>query len=582
MGQDAHALLAPDRYLEDFRAAWPRFASDGEGAMVGKVAHLDGRRKGGGEFPIELSLSAVRLKGRWHGVAILRDITERVRVERQIREDEARFRGLVEQEIAGIYIIGADGKVAYLNPAFLRMLGYTSEEVIGRPLVDFVADEDKALVLGQFEAQIANETQQTEVGMALLRKDGDRVDVLSHSARAEHLGQPAVVGVLVDITKHRQDERSLKRLNRTLLTLSQANEALVRATSEPDLLQGMCRTLVEQGGYRMAWIGIPEHDEAKTVTPVAWAGEEVSYLEQAHVTWADDERGRGPTGLAIRTGIPQSSQRLAEDERMAPWREEALKRGFLSSASLPLKDGDEVFGALTLYSGEVDAFSDEELKPLEELANDLAYGMVALRVRADREATVRLWRTGLDQTISALASTTEKRDPYTAGHQNRVAQLAVAIARELKLPEDQVQGIRLAGTIHDVGKITIPSEILTKPGKLTPLEHQLIQTHAQAGYDMVKGVQFPWPIALAILQHHERLDGSGYPNGLKGDEIIREAKILAVADVVEAMMSHRPYRQALGLDAALDEVQKAKGRLYDPEAVDACVRVFRERGLTLT
>jgi PAS domain S-box-containing protein len=196
----------------------------------------------------------------------------------------------------------------------------------------------------------------------------------------------------------------------------------------------------------------------------------------------------------------------------------------------------------------------------------------------ERREAERRWRASLQATVGAIASTVEMRDRYTAGHQQRVAQLSVAIARELNLGEDDIEGLHLAATIHDVGKITIPSDILNKPGRLSGAELGLIREHAQSGYDIVKGVDFPWPIAQIILQHHERLDGSGYPQGLKGDAILREAKILAVADVVEAMMTHRPYRPALGVDAALEEIGNSRGRLFDPDAVDACLRLFRERG----
>lgn len=180
-------------------------------------------------------------------------------------------------------------------------------------------------------------------------------------------------------------------------------------------------------------------------------------------------------------------------------------------------------------------------------------------------------------TIQALALTIEIRDPYTAGHQRRVSELATAIAKELGWSPDQIQAIRIAGDIHDIGKISIPAEILSKPGRLTEVEYSLIKTHPQVGYDILKNVDFPWPIAQIVLQHHERLDGSGYPAGLSGDSILPEAKILAVADTVEAMASHRPYRPALGVERALAEILKFKGILYDSEAVDACLDLFRRR-----
>ncbi len=181
-------------------------------------------------------------------------------------------------------------------------------------------------------------------------------------------------------------------------------------------------------------------------------------------------------------------------------------------------------------------------------------------------------------TVNAMSKVIELRDPYTAGHQQRVALLASAIAREMGLPEERVFGIQLAALIHDIGKIYVPADILAKPGKLTEIEFEMIKTHPELGYNALKMIEFPWPIAEIIRQHHERLDGSGYPHGLKGDEILLEARIIGVADVVEAMASHRPYRPSLGIDAALEEITRNSGKLYDPEVVKACVRLFREKG----
>lgn len=194
----------------------------------------------------------------------------------------------------------------------------------------------------------------------------------------------------------------------------------------------------------------------------------------------------------------------------------------------------------------------------------------------ERRANAEKLERALLQTIEAIATTVEVRDPYTAGHQRRVAALARAIAQALGLQEDKIRGLYLAATIHDLGKIHLPAEILSKPGHLSAVEYELVKTHPQTGYNIVKDVQFPWPIAQMVLQHHERLDGSGYPQALRGDQILYEAKILAVADVVEAMSSHRPYRPGLGLDAALDEIVRQRGLLYDPEAVDCCLGLFRD------
>ncbi len=199
---------------------------------------------------------------------------------------------------------------------------------------------------------------------------------------------------------------------------------------------------------------------------------------------------------------------------------------------------------------------------------------------ADRELaeSFQRLRRALTQTVSALTSAVEMRDPYTSGHQRRVAQLACGIGAEMGYGEDRLDGLRIAGLLHDMGKISIPAEILSKPGRLTDSEFTLLKDHPVIGYEILKGIEFHWPVAEIMLQHHERLDGSGYPRGLAGDEILPDARILAVADVVEAMSSHRPYRPALGIEVALAEIEKNRGRLYDPEVVDACLLLVREKG----
>jgi len=202
------------------------------------------------------------------------------------------------------------------------------------------------------------------------------------------------------------------------------------------------------------------------------------------------------------------------------------------------------------------------------------------RKQAEKELrqSYKKLRKMLADIVQTVALTVEIRDPYTAGHQQRVSQLASAIAQQINLSPDQVEGIYMTAILHDIGKISVPAEILTKPGRLTEIEMNMLKTHPQVGYDILKRIDFPWPLAEIVLQHHERMDGSGYPQGLKGDEILIEARILGVADVVEAMSSHRPYRPALGIDKALEEISKNKGILYDPEVVDACLKLFKEKG----
>lgn len=207
-------------------------------------------------------------------------------------------------------------------------------------------------------------------------------------------------------------------------------------------------------------------------------------------------------------------------------------------------------------------------------------GIASLRDITFRKDVESALRSSVEATIQVVANTVEVRDPYTSGHQQRVAKLAVAMGEEMGLSAIQLDGIKFAGVIHDLGKVRVPAEILSKPGKLSAAEFELLKEHPAAGYDILKGVGFPWPIAQIVRQHHERIDGSGYPDGLTGDQMLVEAKVIAVADVVEAMTSHRPYRAALGIDTALAEIEQGKGRFYDIAAVDACVNLFRTGNFT--
>lgn len=262
---------------------------------------------------------------------------------------------------------------------------------------------------------------------------------------------------------------------------------------------------------------------------------------------------------------------------MHPWKEEALKRGFHSSITLPLIHEGEVIGILKGYAGIIDAFGEREIEFLTQVAGDIVVGIKSLRGEQELIASMLELQVVLRQTVQAIGTIAELRDPYTAGHQQRVTKLACALATEMGLDANRIEGLTFAGLLHDLGKITIPAEILSRPGKLNPHEITIIRTHAEASYEILRKISFPWPVAEIARQHHERMDGSGYPQGLKGDDILLEARILAVADVVEATSSHRPYRPGLGLDKALDEITRNSGKLYDPEVVDACVRLFTEK-----
>lgn len=376
----------------------------------------------------------------------------------------------------------------------------------------------------------------------------------------------------------------VQRLNRMYRTISRCNHYLIRAEDEQTLAQNFCSVMVVEGGFRMAWVGYAGNDEARSIHPIAYAGFESGYLENLNLTWADTDRGSGPGARSIREQAIQVTRDIANDPRFVFWREDATKRGYASSIALPLKIGAGTIGFLGVYSERKDAFDEEEIGLLTEAADDLAYGITVLRNRRERDALkeghltqIEAQNRLLNATVQALATTVEMRDPYTAGHQRRVAKLAVAIATEMGLPAERIEGLRLAAVVHDIGKIHVPAEILASPRKLTAAEFEIIKTHPTVGYDILKDIRFPTPVAQIVLQHHERLDGSGYPAGLKHEQILLETLFLSVADVVEAMSSHRPYRPGLGIPKALQEISEHKGLLYDSDIVSVCISLFESK-----
>ena len=574
-GMSAISLSAPE-FRDKLTIDWEKSAlSDG---ILFETLH---QRKDGSTFPVEVSMRLMEIGGQPFRQEIIRDISERKSLQQKFQQQFAELENIRKEWVEvfdsvsdPICIHDQDMRVVRANRAYAEKVGLPYKEIIGKYYWQLFPKLEEPLYR-------ATDTLDKEEKIRL----GDGSVYLSHCYAIKDANGVKIytIHVMENITEREHTEQKLQRITRTLITLSTANHALVRANDEIELMENICKSAVSQGGYVMAWVGYVQADEAKSVTPVAHVGAEQGYLQTVDITWADTERGRGPVGSAVRFGTTQVVQDIGTDPRMTPWRDNAMQRGYNACIALPLINKDKVFGVLAIYAKEVSAFIPEEILLLEEMAGDMAYGIAGLRTEIERDDALQRYRekseqllSNLGDTIQAIAAVVEVRDPYTAGHQHRVADLAVAIAHELGMNEDRVYGLHLAGIVHDLGKIQIPVEILSKPGRLTDIEYAMIKQHPQAGYNILKGIQFPWPIAQIVLQHHERLDGSGYPNGLKAEETLLEAKILAVADVVEAMASHRPYRAGLGQDRALAEIGNHKGTLYDPAAVEACLKLFSE------
>lgn len=484
-----------------------------------------------------------------------------------------QFAAVLDQSIAGICLLSEGGEVLYVNAGFAELGGRMPIDLIGHGFLEFVAEADHELVIQNLQAALQG--QQSPVEVRLKTAAGGLQIVLAQGAPTKIGGQRAVVGVAIDITGRRRAESALARANGLLRVIRAANEVLVRSSTGAELMTRSCSALVEAGHYRAASIALVRPDGEVRLEAVA--GERADDVREMETRWIA-QGAPGGHASAIRDAQMQLYQDWTREPHTRLWADAAGACGVHAGLYLPLTKDAVTFGSLGIYAADRDSFQTDDLVTLTELADDLAYGIAALRDRAERDASAARVHRSLEETVAVLAAAAEMRDPYTAGHQQQVALLAVAIARELGLDESRVRTIRFAALVHDVGKIRIPSELLSRPGILTDLERQLVQTHVQAGYDILKTVDFPWPIADFVLQHHEHLDGSGYPNGVGGGALHLESRILTVADVIEAMSADRPYRVGKGVEDALAEILDGRGSRYDADVVDACVRLFKVKG----
>lgn len=515
-----------------------------------------------------------------------------MRAREALRQSEEKYRLLVNQVPAVVFKGYADWSVDFFDQKVEALTGYSPEDFNTRKLTwkDVILPDD--LIDGERKFAATWKVDRSfEREYRIRKKDGeirwiqDLAQIFTDSAgRIDYVN-----GILFDITDRKEAEKRLQRTSRALKALSACNQALVHATEEKGFLTDVCEVIVREGGYPLAWVGYAQSDQTKSIAPIASAGGEAEHPEWIGLTWGEDERGQGPGGMAIKTGKIQVAKNILQDPALAPWHEEWRRRDFKAIIALPLSVEGKVIGILETSAQDPGAFDPEEVRLLEELAGGVSFGIWSLRNDRDRrraEAEVQhsleKIKKALDGTVLAVANTVEMRDPYTAGHQRQVGQLAAAIAREMGFSPERVEGMRVLGCLHDIGKIAIPAEILSKPGRISSMEYTLIQDHPRVGYEIIKDIEFPFPLAEGILQHHERLNGSGYPQGISGPDIIPEARILGVADVVEAMASHRPYRGALGIDQALEEISGNRGILYDAEVVDTCLRLFLEKGFSFS
>jgi PAS domain S-box-containing protein len=480
------------------------------------------------------------------------------------------------------------GIVIEANPAAEILTSYSRQELLGMHQSLLSPEAERNPACNAFKE--ATTQGGTFEGFHILRKDGEYVPVtISSSAPFEVEGRWLVIGIFRDITDLEDREHRLTIKRWALHAYAAAALALMRADSSATLMQDICEAITKESIFVLAWVGFAEEGPEKPVRWVGAAGSALAYMEGLEVSWsADKPSGQGPGGIALRTGTVQIIENSETDAFYKPWRERARRVGIRSSATIPFQAEEGRNCALTVYSSQTRAFGPIVIEAFIHLAEEIGIGLRSLRQaerleaeRQQREQAQQELAEAMRGVVSAITTAMEMRDPYTAGHQHRVAELACAIAKEMGWAENRSLALRVAAQVHDIGKIAIPAEILTKTTQLTKAEWALIREHPETGYLIMKDVPFHWPIAETVRQHHERMDGSGYPRGLKGNAILLGARILAVADIVESMASARPYRAARGMDVALKEIESQAGTLLDAEVVRICVRLFREQGFVL-
>jgi len=462
-----------------------------------------------------------------------------------------------------------DYRFLEVNPAFEKLTGLKKAKIIGKTALEVLPGFEPYWIDIYGKVVMTGKLVQFENYSQSLNR---YYTVNAYSPKKGYF-----VTIFSDITGLRRREEEIIKLFNFQNAVRTINQLLLRTNNEKELYKKICNIVTKVEFIKFMWIGLA-NEESFEIKPVAYAGAELGFLSKIKVKYDASQFGNGPTGTAVKSGKPFIINDIKSDSRYIPWREEALRRNFTSDITLPLIHKDKIIGAMNIYSDKENAFGKKEAVFLKEVANDIAVGVKSIRSEKNLQKKNKQLEKSTENIIFTMARMSESKDPYTAGHQKRVSQLSTAIAKIMKLPEDKIESLKFASLIHDIGKVSIPGEILSKPSKLTKTEFALIKEHPKTCYNIIKDIDFPWEIASIILQHHERLDGSGYPMGLKDKEILLEAKILAVADVVEAMNSFRPYRPALGIDKALEEISMNKGKLYDPEVVDACIKLFKEDG----
>jgi PAS domain S-box-containing protein/putative nucleotidyltransferase with HDIG domain len=536
------------------------------------------RRRDGSLLHVAISAAPIRdAAGQVSGViAMGSDITERKLQQEQLRESEARYRAIFERGAIGISITDAQGQLVETNEAMQHILGYSKKELSTMTIAQITHPDHVGKDWAAFEQMMAGERDNYETEKRYIRKDGREIwaQLVVSLIRDAHRNPWFTLGITKNVSARKRAEIKVARQAALMQGINRIFKDALTCETVENLGQTCLAVAEELTGSPLSFI--TEQDSNGRLQNIALSK---GALEACAITAGQQSELSGdlqPQGWAVR--VIETNQPLIINAADSP-STLSLPPGhprLTSFLGVPLPRRGNFVGLIGLANKQP-GYDSADLETVESLGSAVIEALLRKRAELQLQEGLSKLRKNLGEIVQAMALTVEIRDPYTSGHQRRVTQLALTIAAELGLSKKQCDGLWVAGILHDLGKIYIPEGILSRPGQLTNIELNLIRTHPQVGYDILKTINFPWPVAKIVLQHHERLDGSGYPLGLMEKDILLEAKILAVADVVEAMASHRPYRPSLGLDAALAEITKNQGSLYDAEIVKICVRLFLEK-----
>jgi PAS domain S-box-containing protein len=468
--------------------------------------------------------------------------TIRSEIEEELRNERDKSQKYLDLVEVALVALSDKGEITLINQKGCRILGYEESELLGKDWFDTcIPKETRAEMKGIFKKLISKEIDIQQMNYyenPVITKSGEEKSIVWHNTfLKDSNGKP--IGLLSsgeDITERKQAEEKLK--NKTYDLVNRVKE-----------LNCLCAisSIIEEPGILLDEI----LQRAVEIIPPAW---------------------QYPEATCSKIKI-NGNEYKTENYSEAKWH--LLCDLYVNNAKVGFL---EVCYIAEYHDDDNGPFLQEERSLIKAIGKQLESIIERKKAEEELKNSLGKLQKAMEGTIQAMAITAEMKDPYTAGHERRVSKLACAIAKEMGVGEKDLDAIRMASAVHDLGKIYVPAEILSKPGKISEIEYSIIKTHPQVAHDILKTIDFPWPIAKIVIQHHERMDGSGYPAGLAGKDILLEARILGVADVVEAMASHRPYRPALGIDKALDEIIKNKGKLYDSAVVDACLNLFNKTG----